>query len=138
MGPGIPEPDNSRPNPSFFNTRQTWTRVFKFREFPYLPEPDFFRTRPITSQHLDFMMVVLIFLYLFRDRMHYLSWQKKLEWTLIGQKCKLFYIEFDTQVFIFFSWKYRCLEGKGWNLEEAKSAFLVAKQEGKIPPEAFT
>ena len=49
MCPGIPEPENSRPNPSFFHTRQTRTRLFKFREFPYPPEPDFFRTRPISS-----------------------------------------------------------------------------------------
>jgi len=35
-------------------------------------------------------------------------------------------------------WSKICLEGQGWNLEQAKSAFITAKQEGKIPPEAFT
>jgi len=49
MDSGITEHEKSRPNQIFFNTRHTWTRLFEFREFPYPPEPDFFRTRPITS-----------------------------------------------------------------------------------------
>lgn len=35
-------------------------------------------------------------------------------------------------------WTKICLEGQGWHLEQAKNAYGVAKQEGKIPPEAFT
>ena len=41
------------PEPDFFHTRDTRTRVFKFREFPYPPEPDFFRTRPITTIYIQ-------------------------------------------------------------------------------------
>ena len=42
MSPGIPEPE-------FFQYPKNRTRLFKFREFPYPPEPDFFRTLPITN-----------------------------------------------------------------------------------------
>ena len=41
MGTGISEPENCRQNPSFFNTRQTRTRLFKFREFRIRSNPTF-------------------------------------------------------------------------------------------------
>jgi len=35
-------------------------------------------------------------------------------------------------------WTKKCLEVQGWNLEEAKNAFLAAKQKNEIPEEAFS
>ena len=34
ISPRIPEPENPRPNPTFFNLRDTRTRHFKFRVYP--------------------------------------------------------------------------------------------------------
>ena len=41
MSPGISEPENPRPNPTFSYTRHTRTRHFKSRVYPYPPEPNF-------------------------------------------------------------------------------------------------
>ena len=38
MGPGIPEPENTRPNPTFLDTRDTRTRNFKPWVLPDQPD----------------------------------------------------------------------------------------------------
>merc|ERR1712083_559521 len=35
-------------------------------------------------------------------------------------------------------WTKQCLEGQGWNLEQARNAFIAAKEKNEIPPEAFS
>lgn len=35
-------------------------------------------------------------------------------------------------------WTKRCLDGQGWNLEQARKVFLSAKQKNEIPMEAFS
>ena len=37
-----------------------------------------------------------------------------------------------------FSCFFRCLDGQGWNIEQARNAFLAAKQKNEIPEEAFS
>ena len=49
MSAGIPEPEITRPNLTFFNTRHTRTQHSRIRVYPNPPKPDFFYTRPITN-----------------------------------------------------------------------------------------
>jgi len=35
-------------------------------------------------------------------------------------------------------WTKQCLDGQGWNIEQARNAFLAAKQKNEIPEEAFS
>jgi len=35
-------------------------------------------------------------------------------------------------------WSKQCLDAQSWNLEQALNVFVEAKEQGKIPPDAFT
>merc|ERR1711874_317023 len=47
----------------------------------------------------------------------------------------LFILAIETKMNL--EWTKRCLDGQGWNLEQARHAFLSAKQKNEIPEEAF-
>ena len=63
-----------------------------------------------------------------KSRMN-LDWSKQYVYIFVRLK---FLKKKNLKFFIF-----RCLDAQNWNLEQALTIFVEAKEQGKIPPEAF-